>query len=48
MEQVLEYAKELIADGYSLINLCGDFNEEHIAELMTRQDVQNLVNNLLL
>ncbi len=34
VEQVLEYAKELIADGYSLINLCGDFNEEHVAELM--------------
>ena len=34
VEQVLEYAKSLIADGYSLINLCGDFNEEHVAELM--------------
>lgn len=34
VEQVLEYAKALIADGYSLINLCGDFNEEHVAELM--------------
>ena len=34
VDHVLEYAKELIADGYSLINLCGDFNEDHIAELM--------------
>lgn len=34
VDQVLEYAKKLIADGYSLINLCGDFNEEHVAELM--------------
>jgi len=34
MDRVLDYAKELIADGYSLINLCGDFNEEHVAELM--------------
>ena len=34
VDQGLEYAKKLIADGYSLINLCGDFNEEHVAELM--------------
>ena len=34
VDKVMEYAKELIADGYSLINLCGDFNDEHIAELM--------------
>lgn len=34
VDKVMEYAKELIADGYSLINLCGDFNDEYIAELM--------------
>ena len=34
VDRVLEYAKKLIAEGYSLINLCGDFNEEHVAELM--------------
>ena len=30
VDQVVAYAKELIADGYSLINLCGDFGEEHV------------------
>lgn len=34
MDRVMEYAKQLIADGYSLINLCGDFGEEHVSELM--------------
>lgn len=34
VDQVVAYAKELIADGYSLINLCGDFGEEHVAEIM--------------
>ena len=34
MDKVMEYAKELIADGYSLIDLCGDFNEEYTRELM--------------
>ena len=34
VDKVLDYAKGLIADGYSLINLCGDFGEEHVAELM--------------
>ena len=27
-------AKDLIADGYCMLNFCGDFNEEHVAELM--------------
>lgn len=30
----MEYVKGLIRDGYSLINLCGDFGEEHVRELM--------------
>lgn len=34
MDKVMDYAKALIQDGYSLINLCGDFGEEHVAELM--------------
>ena len=34
MERVMDYAKQLIRDGYSLINLCGDFGKEHVAELM--------------
>ena len=34
IDAVLQRAKELIADGYSLINLCGDFGEEHAAELL--------------
>ena len=34
VDRVLACAKELIADGYSLINLCGDFNDDHVAELM--------------
>ena len=31
---VMTYAERLIADGYSLINLCGDFGPDHVAELM--------------
>ena len=34
VDQVMDYAKQLIADGYSMINLCGDFIQEHVAELM--------------
>ena len=34
IDQVVEYARTLIADGYSLINLCGDFGKEHVEELM--------------
>ena len=30
----IAYAERLIADGYCLINLCGDFGPEHVAELM--------------
>ncbi len=30
----MDYVKGLIRDGYSLINLCGDFTPEHVAELM--------------
>ena len=30
----MDYVKELIRDGYSLINLCGDFGGEHVQELM--------------
>jgi hypothetical protein len=30
----MDYVKGLIRDGYSLINLCGDFGKEHVAELM--------------
>ena len=32
--QCMAYVKRLLADGYSLINLCGDFGPEHVAELM--------------
>ena len=34
VDAVMERAKALIAEGYSLINLCGDFGEEHVSELM--------------
>ena len=34
VDQVMDYAKQLIADGYRMINLCGDFDQEHVAELM--------------
>ena len=34
MDRVMECAKQMIADGYSLINLCGDFGQEHVDELM--------------
>lgn len=34
MDAVMDCAKQMIADGASLINLCGDFGEEHVAELM--------------
>ena len=34
MDKVVECAKQMIADGASLINLCGDFGEEHVAEIM--------------
>ena len=30
----MDYVKGLIRDGYSLINLCGDFGKEHVEELM--------------
>ena len=30
----MAYLERLLADGYSLINLCGDFGPEHVAELM--------------
>ncbi len=30
----MDYVKGLIADGYSMINLCGDFGPEHVEELM--------------
>lgn len=34
IDKCLAYAKELIADGYTLFDLCGDFGPEHIAELL--------------
>lgn len=34
IDAVMEYTKGLIKDGYSLINLCGDFGQEHVDELM--------------
>ena len=30
----MDYVKGLIRNGYSLINLCGDFGKEHVEELM--------------
>lgn len=34
IDNVMEYARQQIADGCSLINLCGDFGPDHVAELM--------------
>lgn len=34
MDKVVDCAKQMIADGASLINLCGDFGEEHVAEIL--------------
>ena len=34
MDKVMDYAKKLIAEGYSMINLCGDFGPEHVEELL--------------
>lgn len=33
IDKCMDYAKKLIADGYSMINFCGDFGPEQIAEL---------------
>lgn len=30
----MAYLERLLAEGYSLINLCGDFGPDHVAELM--------------
>lgn len=34
IDACMAYAERLLADGYSLINLCGDFGPEHVASLM--------------
>lgn len=34
ISQCMAYAERLLAEGYSLINLCGDFGPDHVAELM--------------
>lgn len=34
MDVCMDYARKLIAEGYSIINLCGDFGEEHVKELL--------------
>ena len=33
IDKCMDYAKKLIAEGYSMINFCGDFGPEQIAEL---------------
>ena len=30
----MDYAKKLIAEGYSMLNFCGDFGQEYVDELM--------------
>ena len=34
MDACMDYVKQLIRDGYTLINLCGDFGSEQVAELL--------------
>lgn len=34
MDAVMDYGRKLIGEGYSLINLCGDFGREHVTELL--------------
>ena len=34
IDACMDYAKKLIAEGYEMLNFCGDFGPEHVAELM--------------
>ena len=34
MDVCVDYVKQLIRDGYRLINLCGDFNDAYVEEIM--------------
>lgn len=34
MDVCMDYARKLIAEGYSMLNFCGDFGDEHVEELM--------------
>lgn len=34
IDACMDYARKLIAEGYSMLNFCGDFGQEHVDELM--------------